>query len=881
MATKRKTEFEIRADATKLAGDLRVASETLRRTVKGMEQSASRSGENVGRSFSSAAKRMESSFSRAAKSIGRQFDGLRKKLTSPIALAVGGIGAGFGVRGLSDLALTQKQLENIGEAVTGSRGLGAEEIQFATRVAEKYGLALNATRRSYLKLLASAKPANFAIEESRDIFESVSIASAALGLSMDETRGAFRAIEQIMSKGTVQAEELRGQLGERLPGAFSIAARAMGVTTEQLGDMLKKGQVLANDFLPKFANELEELFGGAAQDNAKLWNREFQRIKNSFAEFLGIISGPVFETLGPPLRAIRDQVVEIFSIDRARSWGAAAQESILAAFEAFGQFEQLKLGELLIDGAQQALAKIVDMGFAAFTKLLEGGTALLRFASDQLRVFVGQALLGVVRQFASELDSLPLFNLQDTLAEIDNEIVQISASSRTWKELQAEVAREFKETGKDGAAIRQHIQNFILGTNHTNEAANKLKATWNSLRESVRATTGDVFNLGNQLTFAAQRAAAAMTAVTAMQAAAVAATNIQFGVAPENFKSSHLEYGPFLTDEQNLELFRQLDAQQQKAKEAFASTAPVIEEFKSSVETATAPEPVERFTAAIEQTETAWNDVTQTIRGGFRQALSGNVDDWGQFLTQLVADIAATKLESYIFDDLLAPKNVIPGANIDFNLSGGNAAASFSEGFIRTLSERPVNFEGTNIEAGAHLLLHSYDEAFGEVANGANETAGAISQSFEQGSTGILGALQSMAGSAMDLFKDLFSGIAKGFQGLFNSAGGGSGFNWSSIFSGLGSLLSFEGGGFTGFGVRAGGVDGSGGYPAILHPGEVVADLTKGGLGGTVVNQTLNIQPGVSQEMIPQILAAAREGTLAAIRDQGKRGGRRARELGF
>ena len=42
------------------------------------------------------------------------------------------------------------------------------------------------------------------------------------------------ALAQMASKGTVQAEELRGQLGERLPGAFKIAAAAMGVTQAEL-----------------------------------------------------------------------------------------------------------------------------------------------------------------------------------------------------------------------------------------------------------------------------------------------------------------------------------------------------------------------------------------------------------------------------------------------------------------------------------------------------------------------------------------------------------------------------------------------------------------------------------------------------------------------
>jgi len=46
----------------------------------------------------------------------------------------------------------------------------------------------------------------------------------------------------------------------------------------------------------------------------------------------------------------------------------------------------------------------------------------------------------------------------------------------------------------------------------------------------------------------------------------------------------------------------------------------------------------------------------------------------------------------------------------------------------------------------------------------------------------------------------------------------------------------FDGGGYTGMGVRAGGIDGKGGFPAILHPNETVIDHTKGQGMGTTVN---------------------------------------------
>lgn len=86
---------------------------------------------------------------------------------------------------------------------------------------------------------------------------------------------------------------------------------------------------------------------------------------------------------------------------------------------------------------------------------------------------------------------------------------------------------------------------------------------------------------------------------------------------------------------------------------------------------------------------------------------------------------------------------------------------------------------------------------------------------------------------------------------------------------------SFAGGGYTGRGSRAGGVDGKGGFPAILHPNETVIDHSQGqGMGG--VNVTFNISTGVAQtvraelvSLLPQITDA----TKNAVVDARRRGG--------
>ncbi len=77
------------------------------------------------------------------------------------------------------------------------------------------------------------------------------------------------------------------------------------------------------------------------------------------------------------------------------------------------------------------------------------------------------------------------------------------------------------------------------------------------------------------------------------------------------------------------------------------------------------------------------------------------------------------------------------------------------------------------------------------------------------------------------------------------------------------SLASFEGGGFTGMGARAGGIDGKGGFPAILHPNETVIDHTRGqGQGITIIN---NIDASGNQDVDEKIAIAVTQSSRQTV----------------
>jgi tape measure domain-containing protein len=203
--------------------------------------------------------------------------------------AVAGLSVGMGV--LASHAI------NVGKAfegstvamtaVSGSAALASTHLAFVKSVAMQTGVEFTNSAKAFTRFLASGQAAGLALRDIQSSFRGVAVAGATLQISQDDLQGVFRALDQIMSKGKVQAEELRGQLGDRLPAAFAIAARSMGVTTRELDKMMKKGQVVSQDFVPKFVKTMLEVYGIDISKPVDTLTASLGRLSNSWT-FFGI-----------------------------------------------------------------------------------------------------------------------------------------------------------------------------------------------------------------------------------------------------------------------------------------------------------------------------------------------------------------------------------------------------------------------------------------------------------------------------------------------------------------------------------------------------------------------------------------------------------------
>lgn len=315
-----------------------------------------------------------------------------------------------------DTTRRMQGLENSIKFVSKTEAEFQNNMNFLRETSERLGLDLESAARGFKTIAGAALPAGISSDNVRKTFESVAKASTAMGLSAEDTEGIFLALGQMISKGTVQAEELRGQLGERLPGAFNLAAQAMGVTTAQLDKMLQNGQVVAKDFLPKFANELDKVYSAGV----KLGSDGLNANANRFNSALTNLYKTVGDYLAPAFNSALKSGADFLNFMTAWIGGnKEVKNSVDLAVEGVIK-EKIELNELvksirsqnITNDARQVLLAELNQKFPEFAKSID----IVKASEKELE----QALKDVNKQF-----DLQVFNVAK--AELTKNFVKETA----------------------------------------------------------------------------------------------------------------------------------------------------------------------------------------------------------------------------------------------------------------------------------------------------------------------------------------------------------------------------------------------------------------------------------------------------------------------
>ncbi|HHV1485367.1 TPA: tape measure protein [Escherichia coli] len=163
------------------------------------------------------------------------------------------MGALNAYKAIMNAGLKRDSAQRAAKFVLGDKASEAET--FIRGLADKTGLNISEGLSSYAKFAAGAQ-GSMSQEQTQELFGNATAMSRLMGLSNDELNGILKAFEQMASKGKIQAEELRGQLGDRMAGAFKLFAEALGMTATELDAAMKNGKILSSDTLPKVAKQM-------------------------------------------------------------------------------------------------------------------------------------------------------------------------------------------------------------------------------------------------------------------------------------------------------------------------------------------------------------------------------------------------------------------------------------------------------------------------------------------------------------------------------------------------------------------------------------------------------------------------------------------------
>lgn len=380
-----------------------------------------------------------------------------------------------------------KTVLGVGLGTTDAKQIDAE-YEYVRAQSNRIGLVFDDTVKSFGKFATAAAKSGRSREEIRAIFESFAEGGTVLKLTTADMNGVFLALEQIFSKGRLGAEELRQQLGERLPGVFEVAQQALKKQFPDLNKAMEQGKVgaeqlilVAEAYRKMVADQLPAAQKSLIAEQNRLTNEvnlfklavgdsgfveSYAKAVGALADFLRSDDGKAFaEGIGTAFKILAEIfVVLLNNIDTVM----AAMQLFLVYFTytrfasgikgvggAVASFEELSKVITLSLGSLKNFVKAIPALFAAFsTGFAIGNWAheefeIVRVAGTYLVTAMLKAWAVIKASFQAAVETFPVF-----IREVFEKVVSVVKSAA--KGLVGVFASIAEAVGLDGlgAALR-------------------------------------------------------------------------------------------------------------------------------------------------------------------------------------------------------------------------------------------------------------------------------------------------------------------------------------------------------------------------------------------------------------------------------------------
>lgn len=239
----------------------------------------------------------------------------------------------------------QKQVEGFNLAIQNTgRAQGEANVLFkeAAATAASLGAPLSQVENAYKRMVPALDAVGASSEQTQKFIQSITARTQTLGLNTEQSGRLFEAFAQVLSKGKLQAEELNQQISE-LDGAFRTQfADALGVTTQELTELVSQGKITATvfvDTLNKMSNGVEAL-----QKRIESGNYTIQQLQNLIRN----LNTKNIEDIGAKLKPALDSFLKI----------QLAVAEFVSAFKETAVFETLVK---IFNGSAKSLENFVNI----------------------------------------------------------------------------------------------------------------------------------------------------------------------------------------------------------------------------------------------------------------------------------------------------------------------------------------------------------------------------------------------------------------------------------------------------------------------------------------------------------------------------------------
>lgn len=382
-------------------------------------------------------------------------------------------------------------------AIYKDSALTAQQMEFLRSTAVGAGVAVGDLSAPFIKFAAATKSANIPLAETNALFAAVTRASGTLGLSGEQVGGMLEALSQMASKGVVSMEELRQQLGDRLPGALSLVAKGLGLTEAQLIKLVESGQLAARDLFPALTKSLQSMQGEVEGLNVTWQN--FKNVLTGVAQDAGdagwaqILTGTL-KVLGGTVGVVALGLSTVWEAMRLVGVGAVALAATLRGegAQAWGYFnEQVDISLDRLTKQNDRLTAMLDPASEAAERMRQ-----LAKAQGQVSESAQKSAAGIT-EYVAKIDSTAKSSehlasitkiLGDTQTDLGARIVKINSITAERLDL---LEKEVVAAEKQAKAVKIQGDATVTLTQLRNSEVDTLRAqaaaTENNLAAAERA----------------------------------------------------------------------------------------------------------------------------------------------------------------------------------------------------------------------------------------------------------------------------------------------------------------------------------------------------------------------------------------------------------